>query len=67
MRSFGSLMISTICSIILIIWNAYSFYDGFTMGRTYYWVNGIAAVIFFLFFIVNMREICKKNYRTSEQ
>ncbi|KIV73202.1 hypothetical protein SZ39_2089 [Bacillus mycoides] len=37
------------------------------MGHTYYWVNGIAAVIFFLFFIVNMREICKKNYRTSEQ
>ncbi|QWH18508.1 hypothetical protein EXW62_16050 [Bacillus mycoides] len=67
MRSFGSLMTSTICSVILIIWNAYSFYDGFTMGHTYYWVNGIAAVIFFLFFILNMREINKKNYRTSEQ
>ncbi|PEM15233.1 hypothetical protein [Bacillus toyonensis] len=67
MRSFGSLMTSTICSVILIIWNAYSFNDGFTMGRTYYWINGIAAVIFLLFFIVDMRNIIKKNYRTSEQ
>ncbi|PFM62555.1 hypothetical protein COJ48_18860 [Bacillus cereus] len=64
MRSLGSLMTSTICSVILIIWNAYSFYDGFTTGRTYYWINGIAAVIFLLFFILNMRDFKKKNYRT---
>ncbi|MFJ8457287.1 hypothetical protein [Bacillus paramycoides] len=67
MRSFGSLVTSTICSVILVIWNSYSCYDGFTMGRPYYWVNGIAAVIFLLFFIVDMRNIIKKNYRTSEQ
>ncbi|WP_144499364.1 hypothetical protein [Bacillus sp. FDAARGOS_235] len=66
MRSFSSLLISTICSVLLIIWNAYSFYNGFTMGRTYYWINGIATVIFLLFFILNMRDINKKNYRTSE-
>ncbi|MFE6139519.1 hypothetical protein [Bacillus sp. NPDC057893] len=67
MRSFGSLLTSTICSIILLIWNLLSFYTGFTTGRTYYWVNGIIAVIFLLFFILNMRDIIKKNYRTSEQ
>ncbi|AZJ23995.1 hypothetical protein ACQ3VH_12625 [Bacillus pretiosus] len=65
MRSFSSLMISTVCSILLIIWNVYSFYNGFTTGRTYYWINGIAAFIFLLFFILNMRDFKKKNYRTS--
>ncbi|MGE7939865.1 hypothetical protein [Bacillus paramycoides] len=67
MRSFGSLLISTICTTILLIWNLFSFYNGFTMGSTYYWVNGIVAMIFLLFFIVNMRDIIKKNYRTSGQ
>ncbi|MFA2566193.1 hypothetical protein [Bacillus wiedmannii] len=65
MRSFSSLMISTVCSILLIIWNVYSFYNGFTTERTYYWINGIAAFIFLLFFILNMRDFKKKNYRTS--
>ncbi|WP_223697995.1 hypothetical protein [Bacillus wiedmannii] len=65
MRSFGSLMISTVCSVLLIIWNIYSFYNGFTTGRTYYCINGIASVIFLLFFILNMRDFKKKNYRTS--
>ncbi|MES5866831.1 MULTISPECIES: hypothetical protein [Bacillus cereus group] len=64
MRSFGSLMISTVCSVLLVIWNTYSFYNGFTTGHTYYWINGIAAVIFLLFFILNMRDFKKKNYRT---
>ncbi|HHK5548793.1 MULTISPECIES: hypothetical protein [Bacillus] len=67
MRSFGSLLTSTICTTILLIWNLLSFYTGFTAGRTYYWVNGIIAMIFLLFFILNMRDIIKKNYRTSEQ
>ncbi|MGR9632810.1 hypothetical protein ACU82A_00715 [Bacillus cereus] len=65
MRSFGSLLVSTVCSVLLIIWNAYSFYNGSTTGRTYYWINGIAAVIFLLFFLLNMRDFKKKNYRTS--
>ncbi|PHD96656.1 hypothetical protein [Bacillus toyonensis] len=65
MRNFSSLLISTVCSVLLVIWNAYSFYNGFTTGRTYYWINGIASVIFLLFFIVDMRNIIKKNYRTS--
>ncbi|WP_242248922.1 hypothetical protein [Bacillus cereus group sp. BfR-BA-01523] len=67
MRSFGSLLISTICSAILLIWSSLSFYTGFTTGHTYYWVNGIIAAVFLLFFISNMRDIIKKNYRTSEQ
>ncbi|MGG4303628.1 hypothetical protein ABEW59_12420 [Bacillus wiedmannii] len=65
MRSFGSLIISTVCSVLLIIWSVYSFYNDFTTERTYYWINGIAAVIFLLFFIHNMRDFKKKNYRTS--
>ncbi|MEB9828786.1 hypothetical protein P4K63_00470 [Bacillus cereus] len=65
MRSFGSLMVSTVCSVLLVIWNAYSFYNGFTTGRAYYWINGIAAVIFLLFFILNTRDFTKKNYKTS--
>ncbi|MCQ6358144.1 MULTISPECIES: hypothetical protein [Bacillus] len=65
MRSLGSLMISTICSVILVIWNSYSFYDKFTTGNTYYWISGIIGIIFLLFFIGNMRDIIKKNYRTS--
>ncbi|PFU23350.1 hypothetical protein [Bacillus cereus] len=67
MRSFSSLLISTICSTILLVWNSFSFYTGFTTGHTYYWVNGIIALVFLLFFILNMREIIKKNYRTSEK
>ncbi|MGG5765744.1 MULTISPECIES: hypothetical protein [Bacillus cereus group] len=65
MRSFGSLLISTICSAILVISSAYSFYDKFTTGGTYYWVSGIIGIIFLLFFIANMRDIINKNYRTS--
>ncbi|MDA2474606.1 hypothetical protein P4L13_25575 [Bacillus anthracis] len=65
MRSFSALLISTICSTILLVWNSLSFYNGFTKGHTYYWVNGIIALVFLLFFILNMRDIIKKNYRTS--
>ncbi|MEZ2367954.1 hypothetical protein [Bacillus sp. RCC_6_1] len=63
MRSFGSLLISTIFSTILLVWNSLSFYPGFTTGHTYYWVNGIISLIFLLFFILNIRDIIKKNYR----
>ncbi|PFV83479.1 hypothetical protein COL05_08645 [Bacillus sp. AFS059628] len=65
MRSFGSLMISTVCSVLLIIWTTYEFYIGYTTGHTYYWIYGIGAVIFLLFFILNMRDFKKKNYRIS--
>ncbi|PFD51850.1 hypothetical protein [Bacillus cereus] len=65
MRSFGSLLMPTICSIILLVWNSLSFYTGFTRGHTYYWGNGIIALIFLLLFILNMRDIIKKNYRMS--
>ncbi|MCC6080404.1 MULTISPECIES: hypothetical protein [Bacillus cereus group] len=65
MRSFGSLLISTICSTILLVWNFFSFYTGFTTRHTYYWVNGIIALVFLLLFILNTRDIIKQNYRTS--
>ncbi|PEN14125.1 hypothetical protein CN630_33190 [Bacillus wiedmannii] len=67
MRSFSSLSISTICSIILLVWSSLSFYTGFTTGHTYYWIYGIIALVFLLFFILNVRDIIKKNYRTSGQ
>ncbi|MCU4785059.1 hypothetical protein ACD650_11080 [Bacillus anthracis] len=67
MRSFSSLLISTICSTILLVWNSLSFYTEFTTGHTYYWIYGIIALVFLLFFILNMRDIIKKNYKTSGQ
>ncbi|MDR4328925.1 hypothetical protein [Bacillus pseudomycoides] len=65
MRSLGSLVTSTICSVILITWNAYTFYDKFTTGNTYFWISGIIGIMFLLLFIRDMRDIIKKNYRTS--
>ena len=67
MRSLGSLVTSTVCSVILIIWNAYTFYDKFTTGNAYFWISGIIGVLFLLFFIRDMRDIITKNYRTSTQ
>ncbi|KAA6461608.1 hypothetical protein ACQKN7_09785 [Bacillus cereus] len=64
MRSFGSLLISTICSTFLLVWSSFSFFTEFTTGHTYYWLHGIIALVFLLFFILNMRDIIKKNYRT---
>ncbi|HDX9614186.1 DMT family transporter [Bacillus toyonensis] len=65
MRSLSSLLISTICSVILILWNALSFYEKFTTGNPYYWISGILGFVFVFFFIQNMRDILNKNYKTS--
>ncbi|PGD33627.1 hypothetical protein COM27_17345 [Bacillus wiedmannii] len=65
MRSLSSLIVSTICSIILILWSALSFYERFTTGNSYYWHSGILGLVFVLFFIQNMRDILNKNYKTS--
>ncbi|MGN4443389.1 DMT family transporter [Bacillus cereus group sp. MYBK79-1] len=65
MRSLSSLIVSTICSIILILWNALSFYEKFTKGNSYYWLSGILGLVFVFFFIQNIRDILNKNYKTS--
>ncbi|PEX80716.1 hypothetical protein CN450_24890 [Bacillus cereus] len=65
MRSLGSLITSVICSVILIIINTCTFYDKFTAGNSYFWINGILGVVFILFLIRDMKDIVKKNYRTS--
>ncbi|EMY5505262.1 TPA: DMT family transporter [Bacillus thuringiensis] len=65
MRSLSSLIVSTICSIILILWSALSFYERFTTGNSYYWLSGILGLVFVFFFIQNMRDILNKNYKTS--
>ncbi|MED3035313.1 DMT family transporter [Bacillus tropicus] len=65
MRSLSSLIVSTICSILLIIWNAYSCYEKFTTRNSYYWLSGILGLVFVYFFIQNMRDILNKNYKTS--
>ncbi|MCU4988339.1 hypothetical protein OCF10_05170 [Bacillus cereus] len=65
MRSLNSLIVSTICSIILILWNALSFYEKFTTGNSYYWLSGIIGLVFVFFFIQNMRDILNKNYKIS--
>ncbi|PFJ04280.1 hypothetical protein COD67_20545 [Bacillus cereus] len=65
MRSLSFLIISTVCSVILILWNAISFYEKFTTGNSYYWISGILGVIFVFFLIQNIRDILNKNYKTS--
>ncbi|WP_373687603.1 DMT family transporter [Bacillus pacificus] len=65
LRSLSSLIVSTICSILLILWNAHSFYEKFTTGNSYYWLSGILGLVFVYFFIQNMRDIPNKNYKTS--
>ncbi|WHY26752.1 hypothetical protein QNH45_14530 [Bacillus wiedmannii] len=65
MRSLSSLIVSTICSIILILWSALSFYERFTTGNSYYWLSGVFGLVFVFFFIQNMRDILNKNYKTS--
>ncbi|RFB43471.1 hypothetical protein [Bacillus sp. dmp10] len=65
MRSLSSLIVSTICSIILILWNTFSFYEKFTTGDSYYWLSGILGLVLVFFFIQNMRDILHKNYKTS--
>ncbi|MED0952541.1 hypothetical protein COC58_04990 [Bacillus cereus] len=65
MRSLSSLIVSTICSIILILWSALSFYERFTTGNSYYWLSGILGLVFVFFFIQNMRDILNKNYKSS--
>ncbi|PGF06492.1 hypothetical protein COM59_24235 [Bacillus pseudomycoides] len=66
MRSLGSLVMSIICSVILLISNTYSFYDKYTTGSTYFWINGILSLVFLLFLIVDLRNLLNKNYKTSE-
>ncbi|PEA09659.1 hypothetical protein CN425_08975 [Bacillus cereus] len=65
MRSLSSLIISTVCSVILILWNAISFYEKFTTGHSYYWLSGILGLVFVFFLIQNIRDIINKNYKTS--
>ncbi|PGK40062.1 hypothetical protein CN907_11980 [Bacillus anthracis] len=65
MRSLSSLIVSTICSIILTLWNVLSFYEKFTTGNSYYWLSGIVGFVFVFFFIQNMWDILNKNYKTS--
>ncbi|PGZ03376.1 hypothetical protein COE30_23310 [Bacillus cereus] len=65
MRSLSSLIISTVCSVILILWNAISFYEKFTTGNSYYWLSGILGLVFVFFLIQNIQDIINKNYKTS--
>ncbi|MGG0514742.1 hypothetical protein CN568_08070 [Bacillus pseudomycoides] len=66
MKSFGALITSTIFSALLVFYNGNSFYNKFTTGHTYYWINGVLATLFLISLIINIRDIVKKNYKTSE-
>ncbi|PES28169.1 hypothetical protein [Bacillus cereus] len=66
MKSFGMLVISTVFSALLVFYNVNSFYNKFTSGNTYYWINGILAAGFLISLIINIKDIIKKNYTTSE-
>nr|WP_276561240.1 hypothetical protein [Bacillus paramycoides] len=56
------LVISTVISAGLLYYNVASFYNRYTSGNTYYWVNAILAVFFLYYLIVNSKDIIKKNY-----
>ncbi|EOQ08960.1 hypothetical protein [Bacillus pseudomycoides] len=66
MKSFGMLVLSTVFSALLVYYNVDSFYNKFTSGNTYYWVNGVLAAGFLISLIINIKDIIKKNYTTSE-
>ncbi|MGN4817176.1 hypothetical protein ACTFRO_28060 [Bacillus cereus group sp. MYBK163-2] len=65
MKSFGMLVLSTVFSVLLVYYNVISFYNKFSSGNTYYWLNGILAVGFLISLTINIKDIIKKNYRTS--
>ncbi|MED2737622.1 hypothetical protein [Bacillus toyonensis] len=62
MKSFGMVVFSTVLSAGLLYYNAESFYKRFSSGNAYYWVNGILAVLFLVYLIINVKDIIKKNY-----
>ncbi|WP_459500712.1 hypothetical protein [Bacillus sp. C1] len=64
MKSFGMLACSTFFSALLLLFNVQSFYNKFTEGNTYYWVNVVLAAVFLISFTINMKDIIKKNYTT---
>ncbi|PGC18003.1 hypothetical protein COM11_28330 [Bacillus pseudomycoides] len=66
MKSFGTLACSAFFTVVLILYNVQSFYNKFTAGNTYYWVNVVLVVIFLISFIIDIKDIIKKNYKTSE-
>lgn len=66
MKIFGTLVISTVISAGLLYYNVHSFYNKFSSGNTYYWVNGILAAGFLISLIINIKDTIKKNYTTSE-
>ncbi|HHK5601213.1 hypothetical protein [Bacillus wiedmannii] len=66
MKSFGALACSAFLTAILILYNVQSFYNKFTIGNTYYWINVVLVVIFLISFIIDIKNIIKKNYKTSE-
>ncbi|MCI0766048.1 hypothetical protein [Bacillus sp. TL12] len=66
MKSFGTLACSAFFSVMLILYNVQSFYNKFTAGNTYYWVNVVLVVIFLISFTIDIKDIIKKNYKTSE-
>ncbi|MBJ8107486.1 MULTISPECIES: hypothetical protein [Bacillus] len=66
MKSFGALACSAFLTAMLILYNVQSFYNKFTIGNTYYWINVVLVVIFLISFIIDIKNIIKKNYKTSE-
>ncbi|PGB02793.1 hypothetical protein [Bacillus toyonensis] len=65
MKSFGMLASSALFSLFLLLFNVQSFYNKYTEGNTYYWINGVLAVIFLTSFIIHIKDIIKKNYTTA--
>ncbi|PEP94559.1 hypothetical protein, partial [Bacillus toyonensis] len=59
MKSFGMLASSALFSLFLLLFNVQSFYNKYTEENTYYWINGVLAVIFLISFIIHIKDIIK--------
>jgi hypothetical protein len=64
MKRLHLLIISTICSVILVLWSIITTYEKFTDGDTYFWVTLLPGTVFLAFFIKNIKDII--NHKVTE-
>ncbi|PGZ48386.1 hypothetical protein COE56_20190 [Bacillus anthracis] len=65
MRSFGSLIISTVCSVLLVIWNVYEFFSGLMYHQEVRWLKLICMAIMIIGFMDIQKKLKNKDYRVA--
>jgi hypothetical protein len=64
MKRLHLLIISTICSVVLVLWSIIITYEKFTDGDTYFWITLLPGTVFLAFFIKNIKDII--DHRAAE-